>query len=154
LEAKGDPGARKLSKRIVEPVLKRLEDFKKGKLPAVAAREEIKRIVSRCASVVRTEKELTEGLKELEKIEEEGIFPDPKGVAFTLETENLLTVAEMVMRAAFLRKESRGPHLFFAHFEDPEPVGIKDPEWQKYIVIRREEDKMILEPRTPVGEAK
>jgi succinate dehydrogenase / fumarate reductase flavoprotein subunit len=154
LEAKENPGARKLSKRIVEPILKRLEDFKKGKLPAAAAREEIKRIVSTCASVVRTERELTEGLEKLERIKGEGIFPDPRGVAFTLETENLLTVAEMVMRAALLRKESRGPHLFFAHFEDLEPVGIKDPEWQKYIVIRREEDKMILEPRTPVGEAK
>jgi fumarate reductase flavoprotein subunit len=154
LEAKENPGARKLSKRIVEPVLKRLEDFKKGILPAAAAREEVKGIVSRCASVVRTEKELVEGLGELEKMKEEGIFPDPRGVAFSLETENLLTVAEMVMRAALLRQESRGPHLFFARFEDLQPMDMKDPEWRKYIVIRKEEDKMILEPRTPVGEAK
>jgi len=151
LEARENPGARKLSKRIVEPVLKRLEDFKKGKLPAAGAREEIKRIVSRCASVVRTERELTEGLGELERIRGEGIFPDPRGVAFTLETENLMTVAEMVMRAALLRKESRGPHLFFARFEDLQPMDMKDPEWRKYIVIRKEKDKMILDPRTPVG---
>jgi succinate dehydrogenase / fumarate reductase flavoprotein subunit len=152
LEAKGNPGERKLSKRIVEPVLKRLEDFKKGKVPAAAAREEIKRIFSRCASVVRTERELTEGLEKLEKIKGEGIFPDPRGVAFTLETENLLTVAEMVMRAALLRKESRGPHLFFAHFDDLEPVAIKDPDWQKYIVIRKRKDgRMILERCTPVA---
>jgi succinate dehydrogenase / fumarate reductase flavoprotein subunit len=150
LEAQENPGAGKLSKRVVEPLLKRLEDFKKGKLPAAAAREEIKRIVSRCASVVRTERELTEGLEKLGKIREEGIFPDPKGVAFTLETENLLTVAEMVMRAALLRKESRGPHLFFARFEDLQPVDMKDPEWGKYIVIRRAGDQMILEPRTPI----
>jgi succinate dehydrogenase/fumarate reductase flavoprotein subunit len=152
LEAKGNPGERKLSKRIVEPVLKRFEDFKKGKVPAAAAREEIKRIVSRCASVVRTERELTDGLEKLEKIKGEGIFPDPKGVAFTLETENLLTVAEMVMRAALLRKESRGPHLFFAHFDALEPVAIKDPDWQKYIVIRKRKDgRMILERCTPVA---
>jgi succinate dehydrogenase/fumarate reductase flavoprotein subunit len=152
LEAKGNPGERKLSKRIVEPVLKRFEDFKKGKVPAAAAREEIKRIVSRCASVVRTERELTDGLEKLEKIKGEGIFPDPKGVAFTLETGNLLTVAEMVMRAALLRKESRGPHLFFAHFDDLEPVAIKDPDWQKYIVIRKRKDgRMILERCTPVA---
>ena len=120
-------------------------------MPAAAAREEIKRIVSRCASVVRTERELTEGLEKLEKIKGEGIFPDPRGVAFTLETESLLTVAEMVMRAALLRKESRGPHLFFNHFEDLKPMELKDPEWQRYIVIRREKGRMILEPRTPVG---
>jgi len=63
-------------------------------------------------------------------------------------------VAEMVMRAALLRKESRGPHLFFDRFEDLQPVDMKDPEWRKYIVIRREGDRMILEPRTPVGETK
>jgi succinate dehydrogenase / fumarate reductase flavoprotein subunit len=101
--------------------------------------------------VVRTEKELKEGLEELERIKGEGIFPDPRGAAFTLETENLLTVAEMVMRAALLRKESRGPHLFFAHFEDLQPVDMKDPEWRKYIVIRKEKDRMVLEPRKPVG---
>jgi succinate dehydrogenase / fumarate reductase flavoprotein subunit len=153
-EARENPEARKPSKRVIEPVLKKLEDFKKGKLPAAEARKEIKRIVSRCASVVRTERELTEALNELEKIKGDGIFPDPRGVAFILETENLLTVAEMVVRAALLRKESRGPHLFFARFEDLQPVDMKDPEWRKYIVIRREGDRMILEPRTPVGETK
>ena len=150
LEARENPGARKLSKRAIEPVLKRLEDFEKGRLPAAEAREEIKKIVSRCAGVVRSEKELTEGLGDLGKIKEEGIFPDPRGVAFTLETENLLTVAEMVMRAALLRKESRGPHLFFENFEDLNPVAIKDPDWQKYIVIREEKGRMVLETRTPV----
>jgi len=62
-----------------------------------------------------------------------------------------MTVAEMVMRAALLRKESRGPHLFFSRFEDLKPMDIKDPEWQKYIVIRREKGKMVLEPRKPLG---
>jgi hypothetical protein len=31
---------------------------------------------------------------------------------------------------------------------------MKDPEWRKYIVIRREGNRMIMEPRAPVGEAK
>jgi succinate dehydrogenase/fumarate reductase flavoprotein subunit len=151
LEAKENRETRKLSKRVIEPILKKLEDLKRGKKPAAAAREEIKEVVSLCASVVRTEKELTEGLAKLERIKGEGIFPDPRGVAFTLETENLMTVAEMVMRAALLRKESRGPHLFFSRFEDHRPMDTKDPEWKKYIVIRKEKGSMILEPRPPVG---
>ena len=151
LEARENPGPGKPPKRVIEAVLKRLEDFKRGKLPAAGAREEIKRIVSRCAGVVRAERELTDGLEKLEKVKEDGIFPDPRGVAFTLETENLLTVVEMVMRAALIRKESRGPHLFFASFEDLQPVDMKDPEWRKYIIIRREGNRMILEPRNPVG---
>jgi succinate dehydrogenase/fumarate reductase flavoprotein subunit len=151
LEARENRETRKLSKRVIEPILKRLEDLKRGKRPAAEAREEIKGMVSRCAGVVRTEKELTDGLAKLERIKGEGIFPDPRGAAFTLETGNLMAVAEMVMRAALLRKESRGPHLFFPRFEDHQPMDAKDPEWRRYIVIRKEEGRMILEPRTPVS---
>ena len=151
LEAKENRETRKLSKQVIEPILKRLEDLKHGERPAAEVREEIKAMVSRCASVVRTEKELTEGLAKLERIKGEGIFPDPRGVAFTLETENLMIVAEMVMRAALLRKESRGPHLFFPRFEDHQPMDTKDPEWRRYIVIRKEEGRMILDACPPVG---
>ncbi|HYB21714.1 MAG TPA: succinate dehydrogenase, partial [Thermodesulfobacteriota bacterium] len=58
-------------------------------------------------------------------------------------------VAEMVLRAALFRRESRGPHLFFAHFEDLQPVETKDPEWRKYVVIHNDGGQMKLEPRRP-----
>jgi succinate dehydrogenase/fumarate reductase flavoprotein subunit len=153
LEAQDHPGIEKVSFHSYEAIWKRLKELEqhRQKPPAAAVRKGVKEIVSRCASVVRSERELTEGLANLERLRREGLSPDARGLSFALETENLLTVAEMVMRAALLRKESRGPHLFFAHFEDLKPMDIKDPEWQKYIVIRREKGRMALEPRSPAG---
>ncbi|MFZ5754221.1 MAG: hypothetical protein ACOY3J_08255 [Bacillota bacterium] len=55
----------------------------------------------------------------------------------------------MVLRAALLRQESRGPHLFFADYEDSTPMGRKDPEWQKYIVVRKGSQGMELDVQEP-----
>ena len=136
----------------LEPALKRLKNLGKNKrgLRATEARKEIKRIVSACASVVRAEKELTEGLERLDELKRRGISLEDKDVTYALETENIMEAAEMVLRAAALRKESRGPHLYFAHFEDLQPTETKDPEWRKYIVIRKEKGEMKLELRQPV----
>ena len=153
LEARERPGIGKVPFHSYEAILKRLKELEQNRQrpPAAAVRKGVKEIVSRCASVVRSERELTEGLAKLERLRREGLSPDAQGFSFALETENLMTVAEMVMRAALLRKESRGPHLFFAHFEDLKPMDIKDPEWQKYIVIRKEKGRMALDPRKPVA---
>jgi succinate dehydrogenase / fumarate reductase flavoprotein subunit len=67
-----------------------------------------------------------------------------------LETENILDVAEMVLRACLTRKESRGPHLFFSRFEDPQPLPVKDPEGRRYVVIRNESGRMVLKKKIPV----
>jgi succinate dehydrogenase / fumarate reductase flavoprotein subunit len=59
-------------------------------------------------------------------------------------------VAEMVLRACLFRKESRGPHLFFEHFEDIHPLPSQDPTWRKYVVIQNQSGKMILKKRIPI----
>jgi succinate dehydrogenase / fumarate reductase flavoprotein subunit len=86
----------------------------------------------------------------LEALKKEKIAVDENGIAFALETENLACVAEMVLRACLMRKESRGPHLFFGHFDDPQPLPSRDPKWRKYIVIRNRTGKMVLQKREPV----
>ena len=86
--------------------------------------------------MVRTEGGLEAGIKALEGLKKEKIASDESGIAFALETENLIHVAEMVLRACLTRKESRGPHLFFGHFDEPQPLPSQDPKWRKYIVIR------------------
>jgi hypothetical protein len=40
---------------------------------------------------------------------------------------------------------------FGVRSENLQPEDIKDPEWQKSIVIPKENNRMNLEPRTPVG---
>jgi succinate dehydrogenase / fumarate reductase flavoprotein subunit len=117
---------------------------------AAEVRREVHSIASQFASVVRTEEGLKEGLKTLGRLKREGIFPDEKGLIFALETRNLLDVAEMVFRACLLRKESRGPHLFFSHLEDPSPLPSQDPLWRKYIVIQNQKSKMVLKKKIPV----
>jgi succinate dehydrogenase / fumarate reductase flavoprotein subunit len=99
---------------------------------------------------VRTEEGLKAGLKRLAVLKKEGVAIDDKGVAFALETENLLPVAEMILKACLLRKESRGPHLFFRRFEDPSPLPSQDPKGRSYIVIQNRSGKMVLKRRAPV----
>ncbi len=129
--------------------LSKLHHMDEGK-EASWVRKEIQSITSRFASVVRTEEGLREGLKRLKALKNEGVAVDDKGVAFALETENLFDVAEMILKACLLRKESRGPHLFFRRFEDPYPLPSQDPKARRYIVIQNRSGKMALERRVPV----
>jgi len=126
--------------------LKRISPGKK----AAEVRREIHSVASQFASVVRTEEGLKQGLKILGRLKREGISPDEKGLVFALETRNLLDVTEMVFRACLLRKESRGPHLFFKHLEDLSPLPSQDPIWRKYIVIQNQKGKMVLKKKTPI----
>ena len=113
-------------------------------------RRKIQSITSQVASVVRTEEGLKKGLKALMDLKKEEIARDEKGLIFALETENIRDVAEMVLRACLMRKESRGPHLFFGHFDDPQPLPVQDPKWRRYIVIENRMGKMVLKKRVPV----
>jgi succinate dehydrogenase / fumarate reductase flavoprotein subunit len=117
---------------------------------ASGIRQEIQSVTSQEASVVRTEEGLKKGLKRLQDFKRETIASDEKGPVYALETRNLIDVAEMILRACLLRKESRGPHLFFKRFEDLSPLPPRDPEWQKYIILRNVSGRMTLKKRKPV----
>ena len=100
---------------------------------------------------MRTEKGLKEGIKRLDKLEKEGLYSEEGNLIFTLETLNILKVAQMVIGAARMRKESRGPHLYFNSFDDSTPLPRNDESWRKYIVIVKEGKKMKLEIREPTS---
>ncbi|HMK51797.1 MAG TPA: FAD-binding protein [Thermodesulfobacteriota bacterium] len=129
--------------------LTKLRTLSKGK-EASEVRKEIQSVTSRFTSVVRTEEGLREGLKRLKMLKKDRVAIDEKGVAFALETENLLDVAEMILKACLLRKESRGPHLFFRRFQDPQPLPSQDRKDKRYIVIQNRSGRMVLERRVPV----
>ncbi len=150
LEAKSIKKKKGMSPSHIKSYLKHLRRTAPRK-KAAEVRREIHSIASQFASVVRTEEGLKEGLKVLGRLRREGISPDEKDPLFALETTNLVDVAEMVFRACLLRKESRGPHLFFNHLEDPSPLPPQDPMWRKYIVIQNRKGKMVLKKRTPAG---
>jgi len=135
-------------KRRLESVEK-LKDKSKGN-SASLARKRIQELLSQFASIMRTDEGINKGIEELKKIEKEGIHLDEKGLIFTLETTNILKVAQMVMGAAKLRQESRGPHLYFKDFREISPLNKDDKHWRRYIVIKKEREKMEFEIGEPV----
>jgi succinate dehydrogenase/fumarate reductase flavoprotein subunit len=149
LEANSIHRRQDISPIQIKKYLARLNRMDQGR-KASEIRREIQSITSQFSSVVRTEEGLREGLKVLGRLKREGIALDERGLTYALETRNLLDVAEMVFRACLLRKESRGPHLFFNHLEDPSPLPSQDPMWRKYIIIRKDSGKMALKKKAPV----
>jgi succinate dehydrogenase/fumarate reductase flavoprotein subunit len=117
-----------------------------GVPPPDETRAEVAAVLARAASVVRTDDRLTAALRGIEA-SRRGHMPDANRKA--LEARNAVTVAEMILRAALMRDESRGPHLRFPSADDIEPIPSR-PSWERYIVIRRADDgSMALEARRP-----
>jgi succinate dehydrogenase/fumarate reductase flavoprotein subunit len=145
LKHREEVGAHRITAYLAE-----ISTMNRGKR-ASEVRREIQSITSQFSSVVRTEEGVKEGLKVLRRLKKGGIASDERGLTYALETRNLLDVAEMLSRACLSRKESRGPHLFFTHLEDPSPLPSQDPMWRKYVVIQNRSGKMVLKKRTPIG---
>ncbi len=150
LEATSIRIRKEVSPSQIKSYLTQLRRMAPGK-KAAEVRREVHSIATQFASVVRTEEGLKEGLKVLGRLKREGISPDEKGLIFALETKNLLDAAEIIFWACLSRKESRGPHLFFTHLEDPSPLPSQDPIWRKYVVIQNKNGKMVLKKKTPIG---
>ena len=121
-----------------------------GKLPATEARERIQRAMSSAAGVVRTEAGLKSGLEAVSEVQAAGIRADT-GAAHAIETLNMIDSASAVLSACLARKESRGPHLFFADDMTIEPMGRSD-EFDRYVVITLRSGELKTEWRRPVTE--
>lgn len=134
-----------------EAAAQELEARLKGGIEAAQARRIIRDTLSEFGSVIRTPHGLQTGLDRMRELEHAGIRPDHHGKAFAVETANMRLLAQMILGAARLRDESRGPHLWFEHFDDPRPRPRDDQRWRRYIVIHRGPDGMVLYPRKPVG---
>ena len=133
-------------REVVQRVLSSAEG-----LPAAEMRETVQTTMSECAAVIRTAQRLRNGLEKLHRVRKQGVCVDGNGLPFALETLNICDVAEMVMKAASMRTESRGPHLFFAGEEDTRPLGRDEEKWNRYVVLQRSEDRLVPEPREPAG---
>jgi succinate dehydrogenase / fumarate reductase flavoprotein subunit len=112
-------------------------------------REAVQRTASEAASVMRVGDKLSEALAHIADMRTRGLRAEESQSAEALEALNLLEVAEMVLSAALMRDESRGPHLRFRSFADLTPIPRRSPEWDRYIVIRQKDGKLLLTPRTP-----
>jgi len=113
----------------------------------VHLKEKIRSIMTRSAWVIREGKGLRKGLSELiclRKKAQEEIFISSTNPNYNkewveaLKVQNMLTVAEMIVRAALYRTESRGAHY---RSDYPETDEVK---WLRNVIIRRDGRKMKI----------
>ncbi len=143
--------ARAISKSEVDIILEKVDDLYKSRgLTASEYLSRLQKIMSSCAGVVRTAEGLKEGLVLLEELRQMPFEMDSSGLVQAVELPAMTTLAEVVLRSAQLRDESRGPHLRFTCPTDNTPLPRRDPQWQRYIVIKEISGQAELEPREPV----
>ena len=127
----------------------RLFGLASGDITASELRGRLRAIMDEKASVVRTASGLISGLAEVRRLKDLSVRADSRGISYLLETKGMLVVAEMVLAAAALRDESRGPHLRFDRPDDTVPVARDDSRWCRYIIVKKAAEGMRLEVRDP-----
>lgn len=113
--------------------IRRIENLTKKKtgVKSVSLLQKLKQIMWDYAGIIRDERRLKKGLKELKKLQKKAGKIKVSGkeeFQQALEVIEMLKVGEMIFISALLRKESRG-----AHFRSDYPK--MDKKWEKNIVI-------------------
>jgi succinate dehydrogenase/fumarate reductase flavoprotein subunit len=124
---------------------------KKQAISAREARKELGIIMDEAAGVLRMAGRLDLALERIEQLKERNICAAAKDIPSAVEARGALTVAEAVIRAARMRKESRGGHVYFIH---DKPLPRNDRKWRKYIVISKTKKGMALQALKPKGPGK
>ncbi len=122
---------RRLQKTVSRPQGKTLK----------ALHRSLKEIMWHQAGVIRDAGNLEEAIKQVANLREGrgGLSAgDGRGLQQALKLDNMLTVSEMICRAALSRTESRGAHY---RQDYPEPDNNK---WLCNVLLTREDDQMAL----------
>ncbi|MCR1899744.1 FAD-binding protein [Irregularibacter muris] len=138
-----------------DTVLERItRPFKAEKgISSIHVHQDIEKVCDEGFGMIRNEAGLLKALKELERIREEGlpnIYFKEKSPSYNyewidyLQVENLLICAEAAIKAALMRKESRGCHI---RSDYPE---INHDHYMYRIISKNNNGKMELETRKPI----
>lgn len=102
--------SRENQKTKITPVFKPLYYCNEQYAPQYTQlKKEISRLMTRHAGIIRNAPLLEEGLNQLQQLE--GKIPKETNEYFTLISQNLITVARLIINSALYRKESRGGHF-------------------------------------------
>ena len=111
--------------------------FKKGSILPFEIKKELQNLMWDKVAIIRNEKDLKEALYHIKTLKEKLNDMDVnnethynKGLQEALEVINMVEIAELTVKSALIRKESRG-----AHFREDFP-DTKE-EWKKSIVINK-----------------
>lgn len=117
---------------------------------ALTVRGRISRIMDRFGGVIRTQRGLSQAIAELDALRPEldaGYTAD--ALAVSIENRSIWLCALMILSAAKLRFESRGPHLMFTDESAAELAARDDIFWRKYIVIKKKYGTMSFSVDVP-----
>jgi succinate dehydrogenase/fumarate reductase flavoprotein subunit len=112
---------------------------RKGSVSAEQALADLKWMMWKNASVVRTEDGLKSAISYISSAPMPAVTPDD--VQKFLDYRNMLVVGRMVAESALMRCESRGTHY------RADCAAINDPAWLKQILITQKADGMHLDTR-------
>ena len=105
-------------------------------------KDDIKSLMFEHVGILREADGLEKALSSLQKVKDEllsRVFArNPRELREAVEVINMITVSEMVTRAALYREESRGDHY---RFDFPEK---DDENWLKHITVTQKDGEMIL----------
>jgi len=136
----------KLDAMKVDRLIKKLQsplEKKEGVRPQ-EIKTKVRETLQRSALFQRNAGDLKEGIKVIEDMKENmlpKLYIRAKTKTFNLEwmealeAENMVNVAEMVLRSALMREESRGLH-------EREDFPKTDQKWLKHIIIKKVDNEM------------
>ena len=151
--AKEHPAGRLPMDQVDAAARKALEPFERGAAGEnpFAIQHELQKFMQRLVGIVRREEEMQQAIELIAQLRERAVRAGVAGNReynngwhTALDLDNLLTVSEIVARAALERKESRG-----AQFRDDYPE--KSEEWGKYnLRVEKAQDGSVRVERRPV----
>lgn len=131
----------------VKTEYQRIFRFKREGISPYALRKRIQDLLWHDVGIIRTKGGLEKALTELDTFKDEleniGVGSDSHYSLqhiHAIEMDSFLTAAEMVIRAALARTESRGAHFREDYFQE-------DPKWLKNLIIKKSKNGMLIKKR-------